>query len=426
MLHQFGLVDLYAHEGVVFPRPYVDDWDNMGGTYDNVHPLIWSKQRAGWPAAHGDTVTFIPRPAPGASYSGTNPLPLFRNPQRPRIARPSRSASPRGRATVAAENAFYYVEARGNTGNNYDSGLPQLACSSTTSTSWSRRARARSSCATRTSLTQTLDDAFFESATWSTIPGTGITITVLAGTGGAPFDIQVDYTAPVTDYNVSITRGDTINGQFYDWFSPDIWVDSPKNGWNQGAGPPPHDQREQPVAGMVNRLYARFQNAGPATAFDFDVRFRISEPYHTVGGEADFDKFVGMKHVDQPRSRRADRVHRLDARHRRQPHACVKVDLINLVGTDTNANDNWAQENLETVTSVTASPFHPVTYSYNLTNPYRSRACSTSEPRACRMAGGGSAAAEDPAGSGRADHRAGDHHAAQGRRAVHVRVDRGD
>ena len=33
----------------MFPRPYVDDWDNMGGTFDNVHPLIWSKQRAGWP-----------------------------------------------------------------------------------------------------------------------------------------------------------------------------------------------------------------------------------------------------------------------------------------------------------------------------------------------------------------------------------------
>ena len=51
------------------------------------------------------------------------------------------------------------------------------------------------------------------------------------------------------------------------------------------------------MAGMVNRIYARVHNAGPATAYDFDVRFRISEPYHTVGGEADFDKFVGIKHV---------------------------------------------------------------------------------------------------------------------------------
>ena len=105
------------------------------------------------------------------------------------------------------------------------------------------------------------------------------------------------YTAPVTDYNVFITRGDTINGSFYTYFSPDIWVDSPKNGFNWSGGPPPNDQRENPVAGLVNRIHARVHNAGPATAFDFDVRFRISEPYHTVGGEADFDKFVGIKHV---------------------------------------------------------------------------------------------------------------------------------
>jgi hypothetical protein len=51
-----------------------------------------------------------------------------------------------------------------------------------------------------------------------------------------------------------------------------------------------------------------------------------------------------------------------------------KVDLINLVGTDTNEYDNWAQENLEVVTSVSGSPFHPVTYSYNLTNPYEQSA----------------------------------------------------
>ena len=68
LLHQFGLVDLYAHEGVVFPRPYVDDWDNMGGTFNNVHPLIWSKERAGWPAANGDTVfgTFAGQASPTA------------------------------------------------------------------------------------------------------------------------------------------------------------------------------------------------------------------------------------------------------------------------------------------------------------------------------------------------------------------------
>ena len=158
-----------------------------------------------------------------------------------------------------------------------------------------------------------MSDAAFTVGDVITLPGTGITLTVQAGTGGARFNIQVDYTAPVTDYNVFITRGDTIDGQFFSYFSPDIWVDSPKNGFNLGGGPPPHDQRENPVAGVANRLYARVHNAGPGAAFDFDVRFRISEPYHTVGGEADFDKFVGIEHVGSLRGGPDRHVRRVDA-----------------------------------------------------------------------------------------------------------------
>jgi len=101
------------------------------------------------------------------------------------------------------------------------------------------------------------------------------------------------------------------------------------------------------------------------------VRLRISEPYHTVGGEADFDKFVGIKHIDSLGVGQTDVFVEWTPVTAEEPHACVKVDLINLVGTDTNVNDNWAQENLDIVASVTGSPFHPVTYNYNLTNPYQ-------------------------------------------------------
>jgi hypothetical protein len=118
-------------------------------------------------------------------------------------------------------------------------------------------------------------------------------------------------------------------------------------------------------------------NAGPAPAFDFDVRFRISEPYHTVGGDADFDKFVGIVHIDvlpppppnQPLNTKNVFVPWTPVASDK-PHDCVKVDLINLVGTDTNEHDNWAQENLWIDNSYFSSPFNPVTYSYNLTNPY--------------------------------------------------------
>jgi hypothetical protein len=90
-----------------------------------------------------------------------------------------------------------------------------------------------------------------------------------------------------------------------------------------------------------------------------------------VGGEADFDRFVGITHIDRLVAGEIRNVFvEWTPTTTGEPHACVKVDLINLVGTDTNPHDNWAQENLEIVTSISGSPFHPVIYNYNLTNPY--------------------------------------------------------
>ena len=62
-----------------FPRPYVDEWDNMAGLYNNVHPLVWSKERAGWLTAHGDTITVTSRgPRPGAQLHRPEPDPAVR------------------------------------------------------------------------------------------------------------------------------------------------------------------------------------------------------------------------------------------------------------------------------------------------------------------------------------------------------------
>ena len=370
MLHHFGLVDLYAHEGVSFPRPYVDEWDNMAGLYNNVHPLIWSKERAGWLTAHGDTITYIPRPAAGSSYGGLNPIRIFANTSATANNKAVAIGLNEGAATLSAENAFYFVEARSNAAGTFDSALPSGGVLIYYANELIPQGEGPVILRDKNLLTQDLSDAVFNVGDVVSIPGTGITLTVQAGTGGADFNIFVDYTAPVTDYNVFITRGDTIDGQFYSYFSPDIWIDSPKNGFNLGGGPPPNHAIDQPVAGEINRIYARIHNAGPATAFDFDVRFRISEPYHTVGGDADFDRFVGIKHISSLAPGYTDVFVEWTPVTSAEPHACVKVDLINLVGTDTNEYDNWAQENLQIMASVTGSPFHPVTYSYNLTNPY--------------------------------------------------------
>jgi hypothetical protein len=369
LLHQMGLVDLYAHPGVVFPRPYVDEWDNMAGLFTNVHPLVWSKERAGWLTSHGSSIEYIPRPVSGSSYTGTNPIPLFLQASTAVNRKAIAIGLTQGAAALAAENAFYYIEARDDSLGGFDDNLPDSGVIVYYVNELI--AQGQGPVIVRDAdLTTTLADAALDVGDSMAIPGTGITVAVEAGTGGAAYNIQLAYTPPVTDYNVRITKGEVIDGKFRGYFSPDIWVDSPRNGFNLSAGPPAHANRDHPVIGEINRIYARITNDGPATAFDFDVRFRISEPYHTVGGVADFDTFIGIAHITSLAPGSTNVFVEWTPADDGESHACVLVDIINLVGTDTNPNDNEAQENLRKVTSVTASPFHPVTYPFDLTNPY--------------------------------------------------------
>ncbi len=371
LLHQFGMVDLFAHAGVVFPRAYVDEWDALGGLFTGVHPLMWQKERAGWPGPAGAQVTFIPRPAAGASYTGTNPLGI-RNQNSPAAGRKAIAIGlSQGVTTRAAERAYYWIEARDNAAGDADALLPDSGVLIYYVNEDIPQGEGPVIVFDRAPGTATLADAAMHVGDSRSIPGTGITITVQSGTAGNDYNIQVAYTPPITDYNVRITRGDTINGQFYTYYSPDIWVDSPANGFNLSSSQPAHEDREQPIVGQVNKLRARVINDGPGTAFDFDVKFRVSEPYHTVGGEADFDSFVGIKHIASLGAG-ASEVVSVDwtPDPGDDPHTCVRVDLVNLVGTDTNPHDNWAQENLREVTSTSSSPFHPVDVPFTLKNPY--------------------------------------------------------
>jgi len=367
LLHQFNLVDLYAHPGVVFPRAYVDEWDNMAGLFNNVHPLVWSKERATWINTPSSQITYIARPAAGGNTSQT--IGLFRQESAATNNKAIAIGLTQGAATLAQERVFYFIEARDNALGGFDNGLPASGVLIYYVNELIPQGQGPAILLDKNPGTATLSDAAFAVGDSRMIPGTGITVTVQAGTAGADYNIQVQYTPPVTDYNVFITKGDTIGGQFYSYFSPDIWIDSPKNGYMPGGNPPP--QLENPVVGMVNKLCGRITNNGPGTAFDFDVRFRVSEPYHTVGGQADFNQFVGIKHIASLGPNASTIVcAEWTPVNDGDPHSCAFVDLINLVGTDTNPNDNEAQENLQEVTSLTSSPYTTVTYPYSLTNPF--------------------------------------------------------
>ena len=101
------------------------------------------------------------------------------------------------------------------------------------------------------------------------------------------------------------------------------------------------------------------------------------------------------------------------------------VDLINLVGTDTNQFDNWAQENLKIVASVTSSPFHPVATSFSLANPYDRDALfyfrADGAPKGWKVDISPRKMWLKP---GRAHRRGGDRHAAARRKGLHERAHR--
>ena len=370
--HQFGLADLYNYPGVTFARPaYADEWDNMAKPFRSVHYLTWEKERATWINSPVNQTRYVPRPAGGTSSNDVIPL-FFQESTGPNT-KAIAIGTTNGAAALANEDVFYFVEARNKVAGSFDNDVPSSGVLIYFVNERIPQGQGPVILLDKNPGTDTLADAAFQVGDSRTIPGTGITVTVQAGTAGADFNIQVGYTPPVTDYNVRITKGDTRNGNFYPYYSPDIWFDSPRNGLgNLAGGPPaPTDPVENPVIGMVNNICARVSNDGPGTAFDFDVRIRISEPAHTVGGELDFDTLVAIRRVASLASGASTVICvPWTPADDGNSHSCVWVDFINLVGTDTNQFDNAAQENFETATSVTSSPFHPVVYPFDLTNPY--------------------------------------------------------
>lgn len=371
MLHQLELIDLYAHEGVVFAFPHANGWDNMAKPFSGQHSLLWNKQRPGWVGTGAPDVQWIARPAAGGSYGGLNPIPIWDQGPVDGNRKGIMIGLTEGAATPASETIFYYVEARSTAdpldANAPDSGVLIYYVNENVAQGegpvWLLDAEPG---------TDTLADAAFQVGESRSIPGTGITLEVLAGSAGAAYDIQVTYEPPDTDNDVNIVKGDTIDGTFRSYMSPDIWVDNGRNGFDEdGGGAPNPSNADQPIEGELNRLYFRLHNPGPAVAYDVDVHVRMSEPYHTVGGSADFNRFVGQVRIDSIAAGGADPIRFVEwtPDEDGNPHSCAWVETL-AVFNDVNTLNNEAQENLREVTSSTSSPYEEVRYPVSFSNPY--------------------------------------------------------
>lgn len=376
LAHHFGLVDLYAYDHVVFGRPHVDEWDNMAKPFTGTHSLAWTKERATWVTSHGSSIFYVPRPGDGEIWGDDagelNPIPLNVLTSTATDRKAIAIGLTPDASTLEDEDVFYFIEARDHTAGA-DANLPPGSGGVLIYYVNERIPQGEGPVRLLDNDpgTATLADAAFQiSDPPHEIPGTGIVIDVQAGSGGADYVIDLAYDPPETDNDVSIVKGMTIDGEFKNWHSPDIWVDSQKDGFDEEQGRTPQDRGDAPVIGELNRIYTRIHNPGPADAHEFDVTFRVSEPYHTVGGIADFDEHVETKHIARLNAENewigfAEWTPDPDS----DPHSCIHVAFPE-VFNDVNEHNNDAQQNVREVASATSSPYEPVIYRFDLTNPY--------------------------------------------------------
>lgn len=366
LCNQLGIWDLHAHQGVVFDAPHVDGWDLMAKPLGEVGLTAWSKERVDWLTDHGDGIIFIPRPGVGVTTNRTESINFITEPAaNNKVIAIGRSP---GVASLANELVYFMIEARDNTGGNIDDGVPEQGViiyrvDETIPQGLGPVRIVDTDLSTPVGENPLQDAALGIGGSISNIFGTGLDISVAAGSGGNDFDVSISYDPPETDNDVRITVGNPA------WTSPDIWVDSPQDGYDEIEGRTPLDRGDDPITGEVNRIYVRINNPGPGDAFDFEALVHVSEPYHTVGGAGDFDQFVEKKYFPTMAAGATELFYvNWIPNDDGDPHSCIEVRIPN-VFNDLNPNNNVAQQNTREEESTTASPYSAVNYPFELSNP---------------------------------------------------------
>lgn len=372
LAHHFGLRDLYIHENVSFPLKQVaDEWDNMAKPFEGAHPFAWSKELATWVTAGGGKIFYIPRPLHDTPpLIGEPPIELhyqsiLQTDQVGAIA----IGLTEGVTTFEEETQFYWVEARSPNFGNADAVVPAEGVLVYSAHQLIPQGQAPVIVSDFVPSTPGLDDAIVPLRESISPPGTGITVTVespLPDNGG--YMVQVDYDPPPLDYNVYIRQGAR------EWLSQDIWIDNQRDGGGYQAYDAANQLTdgpvdERPIGGEQNRIYARVHNTGPATAFDVEVQFHISAPYHTLtSGEGDFDLYKIVFIDELAPGEHRDVFVTWEPLAEGDPHNCVKVELRRLFD-DNNAADNKAQQNFRVIDASQASPYDTVVFPFHVANP---------------------------------------------------------
>ena len=163
--------------------------------------------------------------------------------------------------------------------------------------------------------------------------------------------------------------------------TPDIWVDSPVNGWNfsrhRDSQGNPIGNGDEPWANHENRLYARIHNIGEVDAYDVVVKFYFTSPIGA--GNAVWD-YIGETTVDVAKDSHEEVYVPWTPTMTVTPgqsgivpiHGCVRVEITPVEEEATESNNN-AQENISFFEIVQSegggAGFEPFHFVYRIWNP---------------------------------------------------------
>lgn len=395
--NQLKLKDLYNYPSVDFGGvARADNWTNMATPLKNQNVLVSNKIEAGWIVKNSSDIEYIPRPEGsitetyGLSYQADN---VSGRPKAILVGfTPCNLPNPQD--CIVNEKSYFLIEARDKRVGTYDENIPE------TGVIVYRVDEERESGEGPVRIININDALEAGDPALPNVDGSGLTVSVEAPSDPLDaYDILINYNPPEHDNDIEITKGNPAH------ISPDIWIDSmDKDGKfdEDASGAPNPNSTDGFIEGETNRLYYRLQNNGPGDAFDVEVDVRISEPYHTVGDVADFNRVLDLISIERighdmnqtseagcrincPASGECERGASAapgregeaicfiewepEEDNNSKTHSCALV-TVRPVLHETNPNNNTAQQNLGEDQTTQGSPYDEVVHHYSLTNPY--------------------------------------------------------
>ncbi|MFO0744184.1 MAG: CARDB domain-containing protein [Myxococcota bacterium] len=360
--HQLGLEDLLPHEHVVFARPYADGWDNMALPMNGVLPLAWSQDLATWVTEAGGLIRFVPRPGNGVVASAAVDLRYPATLAQDDTVAIAVGLTP-GVTTFEQETRFYWIESRSPSVGGFEAPLPGTGVLVYLATEEIPQGQGPVIIRDHVLATpDSLADAAVPVGESESPGGTGLTVHVDAALpDGDGFRVSYSYDPPEIGFDLWMDPGDPT------YLSPDIWIDNQTDGYDEEHGVAPHFSEAVAIPDEENRVYAMVRNHGPATAYDVEVAFYFSSPWHTIDGHDAFDYFATaiIPHIDPDQAVPTYVVWTPPAD--QGEHHCVKVEVRRAVD-DTNPDNNAAQRNITVDTSASHSPYPPVVSTFMVAN----------------------------------------------------------